>query len=290
MSTYTLSRQKIVMFILLLLIVTFFVPMLINSEDKKLEEDELGAIICGKGQEIRGQIHIAEPVAKRNNLWTVPIMKGNLIPGAPPDRLTRYVRDKTEIDCKIIKDKSNMETWAVKVPLASEQLLSLPFLLLYGKNKVVLNQKEVNNLKKYLVNSGGFLFVDEVDSVMEGGEFLTSIKEVLKQMLPEYPIKIIPKEHDIYHNVYELTESPRGHAQTSSDLEGVFIDGRLAAILSNRSYSTLWANTFSSTEYIPEVFQFSLNVIVYAVTHGKIADYSGYTKGKLSNEVKGVVK
>jgi len=171
----------------------------------------------------------------------------------------------------------------VQVPLASQQLFSLPILLFYEKNRVMLTQKEVNNLREYLVNYGGFLFVDEPVSVtgIEDGEFLASIKELLRQALPEYPIKKIPCEHEIYHNFYKLAGPPRGHSGKSGDLEGIFIDGRLAVIFSDKSYSTSWAPTIFDPKlrYIPEVYKFGINMLVYAVTHGKISDYSGYTNG-----------
>ncbi len=208
------------------------------------------------------------------------------IASAHPFRLAFYVKTKTGIDFRILKKKTKTPIGEVDIPvqvsLASKQFFSLPLLLFYGKNKVVFNQQEVKNLREYLVNRGGFLFVDESVSVMgmEDGGFLASIKEILKQALPEYPITKIPYEHEIYHNVYQFAGPPRGHSGTSGDLEGIFIDGRLAVILSDRSYSTLWVPTFSQKfpELIIEVFQFSVNVIVYAVTHGKISDYSRYTK------------
>jgi hypothetical protein len=245
---------------------------------KSLRKDESGAIIWGKGKEIYGQIHIADSVAEYSNLW--------IAGGVAPFSLASYMKVKTEIDFRILRKKTKTPIGEVDMPaqvsLTSKQFFSLPLLLFYGKKKVVFNQREVKNLRKYLVNRGGFLFVDEPVNVMgmEGNEFLTSIKEILKRALPEYPIVRIPYEHEIYHNVYEFSCPPRGHAKASNDLEGIFIDGRLAVILSDRSYSTLWFPTFSPKvpELIIEVFQFSANVIVYAVTHGKISDYSGYTK------------
>lgn len=276
MSTFL--KQHIATFIVFLFISAFFSTVSVEAQNKKLKKDELGAIVWGKGKEIHGQIHIADPVAERSNLW--------IAGGVHPFRLAFYVRTKTGLDFRILKKKrrtpfGDLDT-PVQCSLTSKQFFSLPLLLFYGKKKVVFNKQEVKNLREYLVNRGGFLFVDEPVDIMgmEGNEFLTSIKEISKQTLPEYPIVRIPHEHEIYHNVYEFSGPPRGHAEASSDLEGIFIDGRLAVILSDRSYSTLWAPTFSSqiSELIIEVFQFSVNVIVYAVTHGKISDYSGYTK------------
>lgn len=267
---------------------------LAHGQTRKLSEDEIGAIIWGKGKEIKGEIHIGEPAAHHSDLWVVttlmPTVKEHLI-WSPPNHLGRYLNVKTEIKISILgKSRSPLKLnktvdylsepcIPIKIPLSSKELFKQSFLIIYGKKEVKLSKEEIENLKEYLVNEGGFLFADEADGIMEGGEFLSSIKEILKQALPEYPIKKIPKDHEIYRNFYELAEVPRGHAKTSSELEGIFIDGRLAVILSDKSYSTLWATTGSpELGYIPEAFQFGVNVIIYAVTHGKISDYSGYTK------------
>jgi hypothetical protein len=280
-------------------IVGLFIMEIVSSfpahgQTRKLSEDEMGAIIWGKGKEIKGEIHIGQPTAHQSELWVVttlmPTVKEHLMV-YPPNHLGHYLNVETEIKISILGKSRSAEKLnqtadfllepciPIIIPLSSKELFKQPFLIIYGKKEVKLSEEEIENLREYLVNKGGFLFADEADGIMEGGEFLSSIKEILKQAMPEYPIKKIPKDYEIYRNFYELTGTPRGHAKTSSDLEGIFIDGRLAVIFSDRSYSTLWATTGSpELGYIPETFQFGVNVIVYAVTHGKIADYSGYTK------------
>jgi hypothetical protein len=269
--------------------VVFIFPA--HGQNKKLLGDEPGAIIWGKGKEIKGEIHIGQPAAHQSDLWVVttlnPRYPERLISSSSPYPLGDYLKFNTSIKMGIISKPKFVEKLnitidiPIKIPLSSKELFKQPFLLIYGKKEVKLSKDEIENLREYLVSKGGFLFADEAYGIIEGGEFLNSIKEILKQTMPEYPVKKIPKDHEIYNNFYELTEPIRGHAKTSGDLEGIFIDGRLAVIFSDRSYSTLWAYTYSPIvpEYIPEAFMFSINVIVYAVTHGRISDYSGYTKG-----------
>ncbi|HIE30349.1 TPA: hypothetical protein EYP66_24075 [Candidatus Poribacteria bacterium] len=63
----------------------------------------------------------------------------------------------------------------------------------------------------------------------------------------------------------------------TSQLEGILIDGRLAVIYSERAY--VGSMTREGTRWSPQLATFKLmtNIIVYALTHGGISDYSNYT-------------
>lgn len=288
-------RRSAAFFCSLLLVATLSANPMVNAQERRLATNELGAIIWGQGKQIQGQIHLGEPVVEQCSLWKVTTADSNSqgsLRRASPFPIEKYFDVTLGIQCVILMETRKMRmgksmgrrwssvTLPVRVPLASKQLFSLPFLILYGKEAIVFNQQEIDNLREYLLSRGGFLIADEAVSVMgtQDGKFLASIREGLRQALPEHDAEPIPDDHDIYHTFHELPGAPPGHAGADNPLEGLFIDGRLAALLSSRSYSTLWTFSTTGVEYIPEVFPFTLNVILYAVTHGNISDYSKYTR------------
>ncbi|RKU22077.1 hypothetical protein C6503_04575, partial [Candidatus Poribacteria bacterium] len=62
-------------------------------------------------------------------------------------------------------------------------------------------------------------------------------------------------------------------------LEGVSIGNRLAVIVNRRDYMCAMETVSiptRSVHYSPGVYRFMTNVVVYALTHGSISDYSDY--------------
>ena len=73
---------------------------------------------------------------------------------------------------------------------------------------IYLSVAERENLRRYLVGKGGFLFVD--DSSRKEGEFYRSIRMMLEEVLPAYPIEPIPDDHEIYSCFYRMGGAPVG--------------------------------------------------------------------------------
>jgi hypothetical protein len=144
--------------------------------------------------------------------------------------------------------------------------------------KVDLSKAEIENLRKYLIEKGGFLFID--DDMGEDGVFYPSVLKMLKDVLPEYPIKPIPNDHEIYRCFYEMIDRPPAGSiswmqrKSKKDyLEGIFIGDRLVALISDRDY---WNALIGRGPYAPGALRFCTNMVIYAITHGGISDYSKY--------------
>ena len=160
-------------------------------------------------------------------------------------------------------------------------LFKQPLLLMSGMREMKLSQAEVENLRKYLVDKGGFLFIDDYSDGNDA--FASSVRGMLRYVLPDYPVKIIPNDHEIYRIFYEMGGPPLGSidclqrrgrdVDATNYLEGVFIGDRLAVIISDRDY---WNALIGREPYAPGVVRFCTNMLVYAVTRGKISDYSQY--------------
>ena len=92
----------------------------------------------------------------------------------------------------------------------SDGLFDQPMLLLDSDSKdtgIYLSAAERENLRRYLVEKGGFLFVD--DSSRKEGEFYRSIRLMLEEALPAYPIEPISDDHEIYGCFYQMGGPPR---------------------------------------------------------------------------------
>ena len=88
--------------------------------------------------------------------------------------MEQWINQRTRLRVKIL-DK--------KIPLSSNDLFKQPILMFTGNKKVNLSQGESANLKKYLVEKGGFLFIDKTTDGAD--EFMSSMRELLKQVLPD---------------------------------------------------------------------------------------------------------
>ncbi len=234
-----------------------------------------GAFIHGSSSDIIGLVHIAEVFYGDGSFWSQ----------GKPTALEKWINERSQLQVRFISRGTTVkpvylspshDTPVEKVD--SDGLFDQPMLLLDSDSKntgIYLSETERENLRRYLVEKGGFLFVD--DSSRKEGEFYRSIRRTLEELLPMYPIEPIPDDHDIYSCFYQMGGAPVGINARSRPLalEGISINGRLAVLISQRGY---WdAFTGRSRHYSPGPMMFGTNMIVYAVTHGQISDHAAYS-------------
>ena len=122
---------------------------------------------------------------------------------------------------------------------------------------------------------------------------------VLRQVLPEYHLTTIPRDHEVYNSFYELNGPLRFpvrkigstilHHGPYSQLQGVFIDGRLAILVDTEAMIHVMDGAVQKPffghyqdrnkildEFAPAAARQLINIVVYAVTHGSVSDYSKY--------------
>ena len=231
-----------------------------------------GTVIHGSGGDISGHVHIAEVFYSDGTFWSQ----------GKPSALEKWINKRSHLQVRFMPRHRTerpvylspmRDTPAEKVD--PDELFNQPMLLLDGKDSgVYFSLAERKNLRRYLVEKGGFLFVD--DSSKTEGEFYRSIRRLLAELLPAHPIEPIPDDHEIYGCFYEMGGAPVGMNSGNRPLalEGISINGRLAVLISQRGYWDLF--TGSIGYYSPGVMRFGANMIVYAVTRGLISDTSGY--------------
>ena len=234
-----------------------------------------GAFIHGSSSDIIGLVHIAEVFYGDGSFWS----KGK------PTALEKWINKRCQLRVRFVPRGTSLKSVHLSPPsdihaekVDSDGLFNQPMLLLDSDSKdtgIYLSAAERENLWRYLVEKGGFLFVD--DSSRKEGEFYRSMRLMLEEVLPAYSIEPISDDHEIYNCFYQMGGAPVGINSGSRPLalEGISINGRLAVLISQRGY---WESfTGRSRHYSPGPMMFGTNMIVYAVTHGHISDHSAYT-------------
>jgi hypothetical protein len=127
-------------------------------------------------------------------------------------------------------------------------------------------------LRQYLVR-GGTLLVD-ISDALAGGPFDTSVRRDLARILPGEKLARIDSEHVVYKSFY-LLDRHGGRVETKSYLEGMFVQGRLAVIVSSNDLAGAMArDEFGRWEYDVGVggestremtFRLGVNLVMYAL-------------------------
>lgn len=254
-----------------------------------LLKGEPGGRMIGRGRDIQGVFRFARIQHNLSDWWAD---QTSLI------GLTEWLNRQTRI-----KTDMNVEGGAIR--LTDPKLLKSPLLfftghdpsnvrsrnLMYGgplKNR--LSAPERNGLRKYLIDKKGFIFFDDCGVNAPAQEFLRLMMAQIKYAMPEYSVNKIPNNHEVYNNFYEMGGPPIGfdifwwgtHPPKRNFLEGITIGDHLGVIVCRRDYMCSM-ETFSmpskTVHYSPGVYRFLTNVVIYALTHGGISDYTHYVPG-----------
>ncbi|MBN1291501.1 MAG: DUF4159 domain-containing protein [Candidatus Latescibacteria bacterium] len=170
--------------------------------------------------------------------------------------------------------------------LNSRRLLSTPFVIITTDKAFELSPLERENLGEYL-KSGGFAVIDNGDPLQEYSQAESSLRQMLKDTLGNgIKFEPIPNDHQLYHCFFDFNEGPPQGAeismvQTTTSgaqgetsrnasmsrpvhyLEGIWLDGRLTVVYSNKGYVLKWTE-YDNNE--PQL-KMGVNMVVYALTH-----------------------
>ena len=294
----------------------FFVP--------ELPKGEPGGVIIGRGKEIEGRLRFGRLSCSMVDERLIQGFAGVL------NYWIKWINANTNIKVDI-----NVEGGAIS--LTDANLFKSPILFLFGYNEGMhsiagwyatdptltgknrwtsggqaanhLSSTERQQLRKYLVEKGGVLFVDTLPQIISsyyGNQktlgppypWSTRMKRELRTILPEYNFQKIPNEHQLYHSFYDLGGMPPGLPKTKSGtdvasaffgflfspsayLQGISIDDKLAVIYSENAIALI-ANNHGNFDYLSTraAFRFLTNVVVYGLTHSGISDKSRYVPQK----------
>lgn len=153
-----------------------------------------------------------------------------------------------------------------------------PFLFMTGENHFELNSDQKGNLKDFLT-AGGFLLMDDCVVGSGGDFFYTSCFQLLEGLFGRGSVKAIPRDHEVFHNVFDLGDVGLPHLQYAGGrgthgqnhgARGLFLEDRLAVFLSSNDLHCGWCDSHG-VEWGPEGYrktiQMGINIILYAMTH-----------------------
>ena len=167
----------------------------------------------------------------------------------------------------------------------SPEILQSPMLYLNAGFAIRFRPEEKRNLTRYLVEKGGFIFVDdEQENVHRGANFAKSMRPQFREIILAAggkELSRIPNDHPIWNQPFPLGGQPSNpHSEYPTFPMTAFeLDGRLAVVISYHDYNNGWeapGRGVSGVDAVPSALRMGVNFLFYAATHGKISDYKHY--------------
>ena len=256
-----------------------------NDEVLPLPKGDPGGRVIGKGKDIRGVFRFVRIRHSLSDWWADP---------SALNALTKWLNERTRI-------KTDMNVDGGSVKLTDANLLKTPLAFMTGHDPSLarsrnlgghridnrFSEAEAAGLRRYLVEKGGLLIFDDcgVNAPMQA--MVRLFLAQMRYVMPEYHVERISNDHEVYNNFYEMGGPPMGfdifwwgtRPPKRNYLEGISVGNRLSVIISRRDYMCGMEKVSypsRSVHYSPGVYRFMTNVVVYALTHGSISDYSDY--------------
>lgn len=157
-----------------------------------------------------------------------------------------------------------------------ESLKKYPFLFMTGESYYRLEGRQKKNLKDYITR-GGFLLMDDCMLDPGGDFFYQSSYALLEEIFGPGAVKRVPNEHEIFHNVYDLSKIGLPHLQAvNHGARGIFVDDRLAVFLSSTDIHCGWCDRAGrmfgnggkrGPHCYKQAIQMGINIVMYALSH-----------------------
>lgn len=166
-----------------------------------------------------------------------------------------------------------------------DRLRKYPFLFMTSENAFEFTDREKQNFKDY-IKTGGFLLMDDCVVGTGGDFFYRCAYNLLEELFGSGSVRVIPKEHEVFHNLYDLSATglpwlhyvgngypPAGGGPPhglNHGARGVFIADRLAVFLSSQDVHCGWVDSHGAVwglDYYRKSIQMGINIILYAMTH-----------------------
>ena len=276
-----------------------------NLEVPPLPPGEPGGRVVGRGHDIRGVFRFTRLRHDLSDWWT---------DASALNAWAKWLNEKTRIrtdmnveggalkltDANVMKSPILVMTGHNPALIKSKGVRALDTGGMLRRMKgSQFSQLEAISLRRYLVEKEGFLIFDDCGTEAAAQSMTRLFLTNMRNIMPEYHVGRIPNSHEIYHNFYQmggppvgfdiyhpgrtigffLTGGRLGYNLSRSFLEGIFIGDKLSVLVVRRDYMCAMESISlpsRQVHYSPGVYRFMTNVAIYALTHGKISDYSGY--------------
>jgi hypothetical protein len=186
---------------------------------------------------------------------------------------------------RVTKGTQGTDPEHVVVRLTDDALFQCPFALMEDAGTIVLNDREIERFREYLLK-GGFVFVSDTWGALARQQFDFEIGRVLPRS--EYPVADLGLDHPIWRTQFQIDEVPQMPSIQSWRRSGGTTDrgvsdpveargiadarGRLMVVMvHNSDIPDGWEREGEDPEYFyqfsPHAYSVGINVLLYAATH-----------------------
>lgn len=126
---------------------------------------------------------------------------------------------------------TNLNAKPVTVTPGDSDIFKYPFVHMTGHGNVIFNDKEVENLRNYLL-SGGFLHIDDNYGMQQ------YLEKELKKLFPEKELEELPANHPIFSSAYKFPNGlPKIHEHDNKAPQalGIFNENRIVLLFTVES-------------------------------------------------------
>ncbi len=164
--------------------------------------------------------------------------------------------------------------------LDDDRIFEYPFLYMLevGRQGIQLSEKEMHNLREYLLR-GGFLFIDDFWGTWQWANFYRTFSQVF----PDKSIVELTEDHQIFHSFYDIDGPqmiPRVNNVENYPEQDIDVainravlddDGRVMVLMNwNSDIGDGWEHTYHPvypTQYANMAYRLGINYLMYALTH-----------------------
>ncbi len=259
----------------------------------RVPEGKLGAVLIGEGRNVSGHIRFIRLKHYLADWWQDPTALISFMD---------WLREHTRLEADMKFEGGALE-------FTDPRIMDAPLVIMTGHDKdVVINnnlargnnkqlmdafsQEERIALRRYLLEAGGTLFFDDCGF---NGLLAEKVRQELRLALPEYDLKDIPHNHELYNMYYSLPVPPTGgdvfwgsennpHVSLFKYHKGITIDGRLAVVFNRKDYlcametAEIRSRTLLRMRRSIDVHRFMTNLLIYAMKYGGNTDRSSYKR------------
>lgn len=225
----------------------------------------LGSYQLGRFLSSTKVYHEAKLPARDDFVFAQLIHEGDWDPDpSAVHNLLKYARDNSTLEVKFNRQN---------VRLKDPKTVTYPLLYMTGHREFVWSPEEAALLQRYL-KAGGLLFADACCGRIS---FDQAFRREMAKVFPGAKLEKLAADHPLYHchnDIKSVEYTPRVREDLGSfdapQLEGITIEGRLAAVYSRFDLGNGWEQFPHAYSYglkDESALQIGTNMLVYAVTH-----------------------
>lgn len=139
-----------------------------------------------------------------------------------------------------------------------------PFAFMTGQQSYRFNERQRDNLKRY-VERGGFLLMDDCVASNRHDYFYRASYEMLAEMFGDNFVEL-DDEHEIFHNVFDIQGGLPCVQGVKHKAGAVVVDGRVSILLSSTDLHCGWIGRFFEDKSLfDQSIKMGINILFYAL-------------------------